>query len=75
MILLKLRLDDHSSEDFGWRGNIGIELSKWCQENGLIRDRDYDWALMPGDNEIHFKFYGEDQSFTSMFALKWGKYL
>jgi hypothetical protein len=75
VILLKLKLDNHERDEFGWRGNLGIELSKWCQELGLIRDQDYSWALMTGINEIHFRFYGEDQSFASMFALKWGKYL
>ena len=75
MILLKLKLDHHDCNEFGWRGNLGIELSQWCKDNGLVRDKDYDWALITAKNEIHFRFFGDDPSFASMFALKWGKYL
>ncbi len=75
MILVVLNLKNHERPEFGWRGGLGIELSRWCKENGLIHGIDYDWALITEKKELHFKFYGDHQSFASMFALKWGKYL
>jgi hypothetical protein len=59
----------------GWRAHMGIELSQWCREHGLVRDKDYDWAFMPNDRAIHFRFYGENESFASLFAIRWAEYL
>ena len=59
----------------GWRSHMGIELSKWCQDQGLVRDQDYDWAFMPNDRAVHFRFYGENESFSTLFALRWAEYL
>ena len=49
----------------------GIELSRWCMQQGLISGPDFDWAYRPDDISIVFNFYGEAESFATMFALKW----
>ena len=49
----------------------GIEMSRWCKEQGLIAGRDFEWAYHPQDYTVNFTFYGEAESFASLFALKW----
>lgn len=49
----------------------GIAMSYWCRDMGLVREVDYDWALMSATKEIHFRFYGDNESYSSLFALKW----
>lgn len=75
MTLFVLELKEFTSHELGWRANLGIELSRWCQEQGLVREQDYAWAFIPDREEIHFKFFGEDPAFASMFALRWAEYL
>ena len=50
-----------------------IEMSNWCKENGLVHSRDYDWAFMNQLREIHFRFYSDDESRATMFALIWNR--
>ena len=59
----------------GWRSNMGIEMSRWCREHELMLDRDYDWAFLPKDNALQFRFYNENESFASLFAIRWAEYL
>jgi hypothetical protein len=77
MILFVLDLTRESStrQELGWRATLGIEISRWCRDLGLERDVDYDWALMSAKNELHFRFWGEDPAFATMFALRWAEYL
>lgn len=75
MTLLVLQLHDQDETHFGWRGDVGIELSLWCQDQGLVRGQDYDWQYVPNKKQLHFKFYGSDPSFASFFSLHWGQYL
>jgi hypothetical protein len=72
---LILDLSRKDKQELGWRANLGIEIHRWCQEQGLERGVDYDWALMPAERELHFKFWGEDPAFATMFALRWSEYL
>ena len=74
MILFKLNLEEQDKHILGWRADFGIELSRWCQSHGLIRDVDYTWAYMADTKTLHFKFYG-NPSFASLFALRWSEYL
>lgn len=48
-----------------------ITMSYWCKDMGLIREKDYDWTFKSNEKEICFRFYGEDESYASLFALKW----
>jgi hypothetical protein len=48
-----------------------IELSNWCKEQGLVHGRDYDWAFMNTIKEIHFRFYSDSESMSTMFTLRW----
>jgi hypothetical protein len=50
---------------------VGIQMSHWCKERGLEREKDYSWAFLADCKEIHFQFYNESESFSTMFALKW----
>jgi len=50
---------------------VGIQMSHWCKERGLEREKDYSWAFLTDCKEIHFQFYNESESFSTMFALKW----
>ena len=51
--------------------HTAINMSQWCRNQGLIHDTDYSWSFHPDDNEIVFKFYGDSESWASMFALVW----
>ena len=56
----------------GWTASsLGIEMSRWCKEQGLMSGRDFEWAYHPEDYTVNFTFYGESESFASLFALKW----
>jgi hypothetical protein len=48
-----------------------IAMSQWCRDMGLERNTDYDWTFMTGKKEIHFRFFGNKESYSTMFALKW----
>jgi hypothetical protein len=50
-----------------------IEMSQWCKDNGLVHSKDYDWSFMRGQRQIHFRFYSDDESRASMFALMWNR--
>ena len=51
--------------------SLGIDMSRWCKEQGLVPGRDFEWAYNPQDYTVDFTFYGEAESFASLFALKW----
>lgn len=53
---------------------IAIDMSNWCKENGLRHSYDFDWALITKDKEIHFRFYSDSESYSTLFALKWAGY-
>jgi hypothetical protein len=46
-------------------------MSRWCKEQGLLSGRDFEWAYHPEDYTVNFTFYGEAESFASLFTLKW----
>ena len=50
-----------------------IEMSNWCKENGLVHSQDFDWSFMNHLKEIHFRFYSDEESLATMFALIWNK--
>ena len=50
---------------------LAIEMSYWCRDLGLERGRDYDWYFLSQEKKIHFRFYGDRESYATMFALKW----
>ena len=48
-----------------------LEMSYWCKDQGLRRDTDYDWYFNQGFKETRFRFFGDAEQFSTMFALKW----
>ncbi len=52
---------------------LGIDLSAWCKEQGLVQNRDYDWAFRQG--ELHFRFHCDSESYATLFTLRWAEYL
>jgi hypothetical protein len=48
-----------------------IEMSNWCKDNGLVHSKHFDWSFRHQLNEIHFRFYSDDESLATMFALLW----
>jgi len=50
---------------------VAIEMSYWCRDHGLVRDLDYDWAFITAEKEIHFRFFNDNDSYATLFALKW----
>jgi len=52
---------------------LGIELSAWCKAQGLIREQDYDWAF--NQDELHFRFHGDSESYATLFTLRWAEHL
>lgn len=50
---------------------FSVELSRWCQEQGLIRSIDYYWHFIPDDKQSVFYFADDKESYATLFALKW----
>ena len=50
-----------------------IEMSNWCKENGLVHSKHFDWSFMSELKQIHFRFYSDDESLATMFALIWNR--
>jgi hypothetical protein len=50
-----------------------IEMSNWCKENGLVHSKHFDWSFRHQLKEIHFRFYSDDESLATMFALIWNR--
>lgn len=69
MIAVRLR----PRGDMRTTSSLGIELSAWCKQQGLVREHDYDWAFMQG--ELHFRFYGDSESYATLFTLRWAEHL
>lgn len=49
-----------------------IEMSKWCQSQGLILNRDYEWAVRTHHRIVEFHFRESARGVATLFALKWG---
>jgi len=49
----------------------GIEMSYWCRDQGLVRDKDYDWAFSTQRKELHFRFFDHAETFATLFTLRW----
>lgn len=52
--------------------NYAIKMSEWCKEQGLIMGLDFEWAVWAGEESISFKFMGNGEKYSSMFALVFG---
>jgi hypothetical protein len=48
-----------------------IEMSYWCRDQGLEREKDYEWAFMQRNKEIHFRFFDHCESYATLFTLRW----
>lgn len=50
---------------------LSLEMVYWCKDQGLQRDTDFEWRFVPSKKEIQFYFYGDKESYATMFALRW----
>lgn len=50
---------------------FSVELSRWCQEQGLINSIDYRWHFIPDQKQSVFYFEDQCESYATLFALKW----
>ena len=73
--MIKLDLSRHKRLDTGWQSSLGKEISQWCQDQGLIIRQNYDWSLRPHGNMLQFRFYQTNETFATLFALRWSQYL
>lgn len=48
-----------------------VMLSQWCKDQGLAMNRDYEWYFRKDSNETVFQFFGDAESFSTLFLLKW----
>jgi hypothetical protein len=48
-----------------------MELKKELEEHDLVENRDYNCFYMSGSQCIEVRFYGENESAISLFALKY----
>jgi hypothetical protein len=69
MNIIKLPYKHHSKATMA-----AIEMSRWCQERDMVQGRDYDWAFQTQLNEIHFRFFNDQEQFASFFMLTWAGY-
>jgi hypothetical protein len=50
---------------------FSMELSQWCEEQGLINGVDYKWHFVPDQKVSVFYFDDSLESYTTLFALRW----
>ena len=50
---------------------FSVELSRWCQSQGLINSIDYNWHFIPDAKQSVFYFGEHCESYATLFALKW----
>lgn len=74
VIVVQLDLSKHERAELGWRAKLGIEMSQWCQQQGLAVRQNYDWSFNPHGNSLQFRFYETNETFATMFALRWSEY-
>lgn len=55
----------------GVKANCAVEMARWCKEQGLQHGVDFDWYYEPARQCTRFRFYGVNESVTTMFALRW----
>ena len=70
-----LNLSRHTHTSLGWRADLGIEMSRWCQAQGLVTGVDYTWALDREHELLSFRFLGDNESFATAFGFRWSEYL
>jgi hypothetical protein len=69
MIIVKIPFTDGQ-----WEASArAIAMSKWCRDNGLEDNKHFDWAFRSNLKEIHFRFYSDEESLATMFAMIWVK--
>ena len=50
---------------------FSMELSKWCNEQGLNQNVDYQWHFVPEQKVTVFYFKDHCESYATLFQLKW----
>jgi hypothetical protein len=54
------------------RAGKALAISHWLQrECGLMRDTDFDWFFMSKENEVHFRFYNDNEAMESVLLMRW----
>lgn len=55
----------------GVRSQRALEMSHWLKDQGLKHGVDFDWYYEPQFQSTRFRFYNENESMATMFALRW----
>lgn len=59
-------------DDQRYGADFSIQLSRWCQEQGLVDRIDYNWNFKPQEKKTVFYFEDYKESYATLFMLKWG---
>jgi hypothetical protein len=51
--------------------SFSVELSQWCEGQGLINGVDYKWHFVPDQKVSVFYFDDSRESYATLFALRW----
>lgn len=54
--------------------NFSIELNRWCKDQGLKINDDFNWFFTPATKETIFYFQEHVDSYATLFSLKWSGY-
>jgi hypothetical protein len=69
MNIVKLPLTDVKTSH---RATKALEISHWLQDDyGLVRDKDFDWFFMSAAQEVHFRFFNDNEAVASFMLMKW----
>ena len=69
MNIVKLPLDHTNPAQ---RAGKALAISHWLQDDyGLVREKDFDWFFMSAAQEVHFRFYNDNEAVASFLLMKW----
>ena len=57
--------------DQRYGATFSMEVSKWCEEQGLTKNVDYWWQFIPNKKVTVFFFSDKCESYATLFQLKW----
>jgi hypothetical protein len=48
-----------------------LEMKKWCIDRNLVLGADFSWYFDSKNRKTIFKFLGEKENYSTLFALTW----
>jgi hypothetical protein len=67
--IVKLPLASKIPKD---RVDTALAISHWLQDDyGLVREKDFDWFFMSAAQEVHFRFFDDNEAIASFMLMKW----